>query len=126
MKNENENNQPAFDINSWKTIPAISGKIATESDAKNGLAVFCLKNVGDEHKVAEIELPKLAYLTKEEDNSKELVVIIQAESIEKGIVQNLVSDLTNKYGKDNPFDDEDLFNDIYELTGSSDIKLFIE
>lgn len=90
------------------------------------MAVFCLKNVGDEHKVAEIELPKLAYLTKEEDNSKELVVIIQAESIEKGIVQNLVSDLTNKYGKDNPFDDEDLFNDIYELTGSSDIKLFIE
>jgi predicted metalloprotease with PDZ domain len=41
-------------------------------------------------------------------------------------VQNLVSDLTNRYGKDKPFQDDDLFNDIYEITRSSDIKLFIE
>jgi len=86
VKNENENKWPAFEINLWKTIPVISGKIATESDAKNGFAVFCLKNVVAEHKAAEIGLPKLAYLTNEEDDSKELVVIIQAESTEKGIV----------------------------------------
>ena len=85
MKNENENKWPAFEINSWKTILAINGKIATESDAKNGFAVFCLKNVA-EHKAAEIELPKLAYLTNKEDDSKELIVVIQAESTEKGIV----------------------------------------
>lgn len=41
-------------------------------------------------------------------------------------VQNLVSDLTNKYGKDKPFKDDDLFNDISEITGYSDIKSFIE
>jgi len=41
-------------------------------------------------------------------------------------VQNLVSDLMNKYGKDKPFNDDDLFNDIYEITGYSEIKTFIE
>jgi len=85
MKNEKENNWPPFEIKSWKTIPAFNGKIATESDAKNGLAVFCLKNVA-EHKTFEIELPKLAYLTNEDDDSKELIVVIQAESTENGVV----------------------------------------
>jgi len=84
MKNENENKWPVFEINSWKSILAINGKIATESDAKNGFAVFCLKNVV-EHKLFEIDLPKLAYLTNEDD-SKELIVVIQAESTEKGVV----------------------------------------
>ena len=32
----------------------------------------------------------------------------------------------NKYGKDKPFNDDDLFNDIYEITGYSEIKLFIK
>lgn len=41
-------------------------------------------------------------------------------------VQNLVSDLMNKYGKDKPFNDDDLFNDIYEITGYSELKPFIE
>jgi hypothetical protein len=85
MKNDNENKWPAFEINSWKSIPVVNGKIATENDAKNGLAVFCLKNVA-QHCVYEIDLPKLAYLTNEDDEIKELVVIIQAESTEKGIV----------------------------------------
>ena len=41
-------------------------------------------------------------------------------------VQNLVSDLMNKYGKDKPFNDDELFNDIYEITGFFKIKTFIE
>src|SRR5690606_19838732 len=83
--NDNEHKWTAFEINSWKTIPVINGKIATESDAKNGVAVFCLKNIA-EHKAFEIDLPKLAYLTNENDNSKKLIVVIQAESTEKGVV----------------------------------------
>lgn len=57
-----------------------------------------------------------------------LCLDIQLREISNGAygVQNLVSDLTNRYGKDKPFHDEDLFNDIYEITRSSDIKLFIE
>lgn len=41
-------------------------------------------------------------------------------------VQNLVSNLMNKYGKNKPFKDDDLFNDIYEFTGYPEIKTFIE
>ncbi|MBF6640970.1 hypothetical protein IVB69_05720 [Flavobacterium sp. J49] len=86
MKNEKENKWPSFEIKSWKNIPVISGKIATENDARNGLAVFCLKNAGNEHKAFEIDLPKLAYLTNEDDDSKELIVVIQAESTEKEVL----------------------------------------
>ena len=85
MKNDNENNWPAFEINSWKSIPVINGKIATENEAKNGIAVFCIKNVA-QHYPYEIDLPKLAFLTNEDNDIKELVVIIQAESTEKGTV----------------------------------------
>jgi predicted metalloprotease with PDZ domain len=41
-------------------------------------------------------------------------------------VQNLVSDLMKKYGKDKPFNDDDLFDDIYEITGYPETKTFIE
>jgi len=41
-------------------------------------------------------------------------------------VQNLVLDLMKKYGKDKPFNDDDLFNDIYKITGYLEIKTFIE
>ncbi|WP_162303828.1 hypothetical protein [Paracnuella aquatica] len=41
-------------------------------------------------------------------------------------VQHLVSDLMNKYGKDKPFNDDDLFGDIYTITGYREIKSFIE
>lgn len=41
-------------------------------------------------------------------------------------VQKLVSDLIKKYGKDKPFDDDDLFNEIYKITGYPEIKSFIE
>jgi predicted metalloprotease with PDZ domain len=41
-------------------------------------------------------------------------------------VQNLVVDLMKKYGKDKPFNDNDLFNDIVEITAYPEIKTFIE
>lgn len=41
-------------------------------------------------------------------------------------VQYLVADLLNRYGKDKPFKDDDLFNDIYAITKYPEIKTFIE
>jgi hypothetical protein len=43
MKKDIENKWPAFEIKSWKSIPVIKGTIATENDAKEGFAVFCIK-----------------------------------------------------------------------------------
>jgi len=81
-----KDNWPAFDIRSWKNIPSFSGKIANESDAKNGIAVFCIKDVDFEHTPFEIGLPRLAYLIDSENGDKELIVLIQAESTSRGIV----------------------------------------
>lgn len=81
-----KDNWPAFDIRSWKIIPSFSGKIASESDAKKGAAVFCIKDVNFEHIPFKIELPKLAYLIDSENKNKELVVLIQAESTSQGVV----------------------------------------
>ena len=86
MGKESENNWPEFDIRNWKDIPIISRRIATEEEARKGIAVFCLKNTGEEHKFFEIELPKMAYLIDEETNEKELIVAIQAEESKHGIV----------------------------------------
>lgn len=41
-------------------------------------------------------------------------------------VQSLVSDLMKMYGKDKPFNDGELFDDIYEITGYPEIRTFIE
>jgi len=41
-------------------------------------------------------------------------------------VQNLIADLLDKYGKDKPFRDDDLFEEIYKQTGFSEIREFIE
>ena len=85
MPEEIKNNWPAFDIKTWKDIPAFSGKVANEEEAKNGVAVFCLKNI-DFHEAYEINLPKLAYLVDSENNTQELIVAIQAESTNQGII----------------------------------------
>jgi predicted metalloprotease with PDZ domain len=57
-----------------------------------------------------------------------LCLDIQLRELSNGTygVQNLVSDLMNKYGKDKPFHDDDLFNDIYTITGYPEIKTFVE
>ena len=86
MTNNTENNWPKFDIKLWKKIPVISGRISTEDEAKKGIAVFCLKNTGEEHKYFEIDLPKMAYIIDEETNEKELILAIQAEESKHGIV----------------------------------------
>ena len=84
MKSEQNNNWPSFDLKSWDKVNVISGKVASEEEAKNGLAVFCLKDVGESHRAVEMELPRLAYLNDSENNSQELVVVVQAESSDKG------------------------------------------
>jgi hypothetical protein len=84
MKDENINHWPAINLKEWRETPVIYGKVATESDAKKGLAIFCLKNAGENHKAYDIDLPKLAYLNNEENDIQELVVVIQVESTENG------------------------------------------
>ena len=41
-------------------------------------------------------------------------------------VQDLIADLLDKYGKDKPFQDDVLFDEIYSLSGFSEVKVFVE
>lgn len=41
-------------------------------------------------------------------------------------VQNLIADLLEQYGKDKPFKDDALFEEIYRVSGFSELKVFVE
>lgn len=70
-----------LDINQWKTVPSISGRLATEVDVKEGRAVFYLDNaeeIGAEP--MSMILPGCAILKTEKEPVP--VVVIQAEKVE--------------------------------------------
>jgi hypothetical protein len=71
----------AVDLQNWKQTPHIKNKIATEQDVIDGRAVFFIENCDEEHKPLNINLPSIAFQIDEESNSKELVVIVQAEKV---------------------------------------------
>jgi hypothetical protein len=67
-----------LDMNQWDTVPAISGRLASELDTKEGRAAFYLENskeIGAQP--MPMPLPRCAILQKEEGPVP--VVIIQAE-----------------------------------------------
>ena len=76
----------AIELKSWYKTPAISGRLATETDVKNGLAVYYIDSKGIDHTPYKIELPKLAYLTDFDTKKEELVVVIQIEETPKDTV----------------------------------------
>jgi len=45
MEKESENNWPEFNIRNWKDIPVISRRVATEEEARKGIAVAILNNI---------------------------------------------------------------------------------
>jgi len=76
----------SIDLKVWDKTPAISGRLATETDVKNGLAVYYIDNKGADHTPYKIQLPKLAYLTDFDTKKEELVVVIQIEETPKDTV----------------------------------------
>lgn len=77
---------PSINLKAWAETPAINGRLATETDVKNGLAVYYINNNGVEHKPYEIQLPKLAYLTDFDTKKEKLIVVIQIEETASDIV----------------------------------------
>lgn len=71
----------AIDLSNWKQTPHIKNKIATGQDVIDGRAVFYIENCEEEHEPLNINLPSIAFQVDEESNSKELVIVIQAEKV---------------------------------------------
>lgn len=71
----------AIDIEDWKRVPYISGRVATEQDVKDGRAVFYIPSGSEPY---EIELPLFALQIEENSNKKVPCIAIQIEITPKG------------------------------------------
>ncbi len=76
----------SIDVRYWDTTPSINGRVATEQDIKNGLAVYSVENNGFQYKVYETQLPKLAYYVDPDTKKEKLVVVIQIEITSQGTI----------------------------------------
>lgn len=71
----------AIEIEEWKEVPFMSGRVATEEDVKEGRAVFYLPSGSESY---EIELPLFALQIEEDTNEKIPCVVIQIEITSEG------------------------------------------
>jgi hypothetical protein len=71
-----------IDPANWRSTPALTGRVAVESDVASGVAVFYTP--GDTQAV-EMELPRAA-IQRLEDGTALPVVVVQAELMPSGIV----------------------------------------
>jgi hypothetical protein len=65
-----------IDASEWRTVPAISGRVATHADVESGFAAFYIEGPSSSHP---IQLPCCA-IQKSEDGSRLKVIAIQAEA----------------------------------------------
>jgi hypothetical protein len=71
----------AIEIEDWKTVPHISGRVATEQDVKDGRAVFYVPSGSEPY---ETELPLFALQTEENSKKKIPCIAIQIENTPEG------------------------------------------
>jgi len=67
-------------LEEWKEVPFVSGRVATEEDIKNEMAVFCIPSGSEAY---ETELPLFAIQTTESDE-RIPCIIIQIENSPEG------------------------------------------
>jgi hypothetical protein len=69
-----------IDIQHWRGVPHISGRVASEEDVQSGRAVFYLGNPDEIGAQAyAIDLPQCAIITDEESGEQIPVIVIQSE-----------------------------------------------
>jgi hypothetical protein len=72
-----------IDLQHWRDVPFISGRVALEEDVQAGRAVFYLGNADEIGAQAyDIDLPRCAILTDEESGEVLPVIVIQVEQAE--------------------------------------------
>ena len=70
-------------LNTWKTTPCISGKVATEEDIKNGIAVFSIPTGSSPY---EIDLPLCGIQVNEESGERTPCIVIQMEHHDGAVI----------------------------------------
>jgi hypothetical protein len=79
---DNLNGFPAVDIENWKDVPVINGRLATKEETQNGTSlIFVDDKKYPNAKPLDIKMPKLARFYNIQSGKRELVIIIQALNI---------------------------------------------
>lgn len=79
---DNLNGFPAVDINDWKNVPVVNGRMATEEETQNGISlIFVDTKKYPEAKPLDIKMPKLARFYNVQSGKKEIIIVIQALNI---------------------------------------------
>jgi hypothetical protein len=71
-----------IDASEWRTVPAISGRVATRADVESGMAAFYIEGPSSSHPM---QLPCCA-IQNIEDGSQLQVIAIQAEACPEIVV----------------------------------------
>ena len=70
---------PAVDINNWKNVPVVNGRMATREETQNGTSlIFVDLEKYPDTKPLDIKMPKLARYFNENSGKEEIIIVIQA------------------------------------------------
>jgi hypothetical protein len=73
---------PAVDINNWKNVPVVNGRMATKEETQNGISlIFVDAEKYSDAKPLDITMPKLATFYNVYSKREELIIVIQAINI---------------------------------------------
>lgn len=73
---------PAVDINNWKSVPVVNGRMATKEETQNGTSlIFVDLEKYPDTKPLDIKMPKLARYYNNNSGKEEIIIVIQALKI---------------------------------------------
>ena len=73
---------PAVDINNWKSVPVVNGRMATKEETQNGTSlIFVDLEKYPDTKPLDIRMPKLARYYNENSGKEEIIIVIQALNV---------------------------------------------
>ncbi len=79
---DNLNGFPAVDINNWKSVPVVNGRMATKKETQNGTSLIFVDNEKyPEANFLDIKMPKLARFYNNYSKKEEIIIVIQAINI---------------------------------------------
>ena len=79
---DNLNGFPAIDINNWKNVPVVNGRMPTKEETQNGTSLIFVDN--KKHpgaKPLDIKMPKLARFYNNSSRKEEIIIVIQAINV---------------------------------------------
>lgn len=80
---DNLNGFPAVDINNWKSVSVVNGRMATKKETQNGTSLIFPDTLKYPNaKVLDITMPKLASFYNEYSKREDLIIVIQAINVD--------------------------------------------